>query len=129
MSKNGSTSGPTHRDAMLLLAVLNAPVGDLARDGMELLWTYGEPPTLDSFVQLHPAGSLEYQQVSALLTVGERLGTFVKNDVLHPGLTLDLIGLHAVWERCSALVRDLRTLRENPKLFENLEWLAQQSPS
>ena len=112
---------------MLLLTVLNAPVGDLARDGMELLWTSVEPPTLDSFVQLHPVGSLEYQQVMALLTVGERLGTFVKNDVLHSGLTLDLIGLHAVWERCSPLVLDLRTQRHNPKLFENLEWLAQQS--
>ena len=114
---------------MLLLAVLNAPVGDLARDGMELLWTFAEAPTLESFVQLHPVGSLGYRQVSALLTVGERLGTFVKNDVLHSGLTLDLVGLHAVWERCSALVWGLRTQRDNPKLFENLEWIAQQSPS
>ncbi|MHB8379310.1 MAG: DUF4760 domain-containing protein [Acidimicrobiales bacterium] len=129
MSKKSSQNSPTHSDAMLLLAVLNAPAGDLARDGMEVLWTFAEPPTLDSLVQLHPVGSLEYQRVMALLTVGERLGTFVKDNVLNQKLTLDLIGVHAIWERCTKLVTDLRVQRHNPKLFENLEWLGTRSPT
>ncbi len=60
----------------------------------------------------------------SLLTVGERLGTFVKNKVLDERLTLDLVGVHAVWERCALVVEGLRDQRTNPKLFENLEWLA-----
>lgn len=127
MGEKKSGNDPGYEDAMMLLAILNAPVGDQARNGMELLWTYGEPPSLKEFVEDHKVGSLGYEQVMALLTVGERLGTFVKNEVLNERLTLDLVGVHAVWERCSRLAEDLRLQRDNPKQFENLEWLAKQS--
>lgn len=116
----------THEDAMLLLEVLNAPVGDDARGAMEILWTYDEPPSFDELVRDHPRASRGYEQVMALLTVGERLGTFVKCEVLHPGLTRELVAMHAVWERSGRLIEDLRRQRGNPKLFENLEWLALQ---
>ncbi|HQT99099.1 MAG TPA: hypothetical protein PLG60_01200 [Acidimicrobiales bacterium] len=122
-------SPPKHDDAILLLAVLNAPVGDEARAGMELLWTYREPPSLEELVQAHEVNSPGYGQVMALLTVGERLGTFVKNGVLHQRLTLELIGMHAVWSRTERIIADLRRERSNPKLFENLEWLATRPPA
>ncbi len=43
MANKRSSNRPGYDDAMLLLGVLNAPVGESARDGMELLWTYGGP--------------------------------------------------------------------------------------
>ncbi|MHB1988060.1 MAG: DUF4760 domain-containing protein [Acidimicrobiales bacterium] len=128
MDDTGTDPIPTANDAMVLLTILNAPVGDQAREAVELLWTYDEPPSFAVFVRDHAPGSIGYQQVMALLTVGERVGTFVKNGVLHRGLALDLIAMHAVWNRCSSIVHDLRDHRGNPKLFENMEWLANQSP-
>lgn len=127
MGKKKAGNAPRYDDAMMLLAILNASVGDQARSGMELLWTYVEAPSLEEFVKDHQVGSLGYEQVMALLTVGERLGTFVKNDVLNQRLTLDLVSVRAVWERSSRLAEDFRRQRDNPKLFENLEWLAKQS--
>lgn len=127
MGKKKAGNAPRYDDAMMLLAILNASVGDQARSGMELLWTYVEAPSLEEFVKDHQVGSLGYEQVMALLTVGERLGTFVKNDVLNQRLTLDLVSVRAVWERSSCLAEDFRRQRDNPKLFENLEWLAKQS--
>lgn len=127
MSQRDLERSPTHEDATLLLAVLNTPAGDQARGAMELLWTYSEPPSLDELMQDHHLASPGYEHVMALLTVGERLGTFVRRGVLHQTLTQDLIAMHTVWERSGRLIEDLRRQRSNPKLFENLEWLAKQS--
>lgn len=114
---------PAHEDAILLLAILNGATGEQALEGMELLWTFKEAPTYDQLVSSHPPGSLGYRNVMSLLTTGERLGTFVKNGVLNRELTLDLIWMAGVWERTRMFVEDLRVLRSNQKLFENLEYL------
>lgn len=115
---------PTREDAMLLLAILNGTTGEQALEGMELLWTFKEPPTYDQVVGVHPPGSIGYRNVMSLLTTGERLGTFVKNGVLNRELTLDLIWMAGVWERTGTFIEDLRVQRNNRKLFENLEYLA-----
>lgn len=114
----------TKDDATLLLRIMNGPAGERASAGIEVLWTYDQPPPFEALVAEHPSGSPGYLDVMGVLTVGERLGTFVRNGVLHKGLTLDLVGVRMIWERCSALVSDLRSQRNNPKLFENFEWLA-----
>ena len=115
---------PTHDDALLLVTILNGAVGEQALDGMELLWTYPEPPSYDRLTRDHPPGSVGFRNVMGLLTVGERLGTFVKNGVLHAALTADLIWIGGVWERTHVVINDLRIQRDNLKLFENLEFLA-----
>ena len=120
---------PTPDDALLLVTILNGAVGEQALDGMELLWTYPEPPSYNGLTRDHPPGSVGFRNVMSLLTVGERLGTFVKNGVLHAGLTTDLIWMGGVWERTHVLINDLRIQRGNPKLFENLEFLASASLS
>jgi len=117
-------AGPTKEDAALLMSIFNGPSGERASSGIELLWTYREPPTFNELVAEHPSGSPAYLDVMGLLTICERLGTFVKSGVLHMGLTLDLVGVAMVWGRCSRLVADMREQRQNPKLFENFEWLA-----
>ena len=119
-------AGPTREDATLLVDVFNGPAGERASAGVELLWTFQEPPTLEALTAAHASGSAGYLDVMGVLTVCERLGTFVKNGVLHKGLTLDLVGVAYVWARCAPLVSDLRQQRQNPKLFENFEWLATQ---
>lgn len=123
-----NTGPPTQGDALLLVTILNGAVGEQALDGMELLWTFPEPPSYEELTRDHPPGSVGFRNVMGLLTVGERLGTFVKNGVLHAGLTLDLIWMGGVWDRSHTLIGDLRTQRRNPKLFENLEFLATVSP-
>jgi hypothetical protein len=118
---------PTKDDAALLMSIFNGPSGERASSGIELLWTYNDPPSFDDLVADHPPDSPVYLDVMGVLTICERLGTFVKNGVLHMGLTLDLVGVAMVWGRCAALVADMRDQRKNPKLFENFEWLASQS--
>lgn len=108
---------------MLLLAILNGPAGEQASAGIEVLWTYDDPPSFEELVGDHPVGSSDYLNVMGVLTICERFGTFCKNDVMHLGLTLDLIGVAMVWSRCQRLVADLRAQRDNPQLFENFEWL------
>lgn len=120
---------PRHEDAALLMTIFNGPAGERASSGIELLWTYPNPPSFAELTHDHPSGSEGYLDVMGLLTVGERLGTFVKNGVLHMGLTLDLVAVAMVWRRCSGLVSDMRGQRSEPELFENFEWLAHQAES
>lgn len=42
---------PTADDAMLLLAILNGPAGEQASAGIEVLWTYSEPPSFEDVVR------------------------------------------------------------------------------
>lgn len=121
--------GPTHEDAALLMTIFNGPAGERASSGIELLWTYPNPPSFAELTRDHPSGSEGYLDVMGVLTIAERLGTFVKNGVLHMGLTLDLVAIAMVWRRCSGLVSDMRDQRSNPELFENFEWLAQAAES
>lgn len=123
MNSEQGGSRPTKEDAALLLAILNGPSGERASSGIEVLWTYEGAPSYERLVADHPSGSAEYLDVMGVLTTCERLGTFVKNGVLHRRLTLDLVGMAMVWGRCFALVSDLREMRNNAKLFENFEWL------
>lgn len=127
MSRSGDrAAGPTRRDAALLVNIFNGSAGDRASAGIELLWTYQDPPSLAALTADHASGSPGYLDVMGVLTVCERLGTFVKNGVLDKNLTLDLVGMAMVWSRCAQLVADMRHQRQNPKLYENFEWLAAQ---
>ena len=114
---------PTYDDATLLNSIMNGFVTQNARDGIELLWAYGSSPSYVELVRDHPIGSENYRDVIAVLSLGELIGTFVKNGVLHRGLVLDLIWMAGLWERCHVIAEDLRNLRKNPKLFENFEAL------
>ena len=58
---------PTHDDALLLVTILNGAVGEQALDGMELLWTYPEPPSYDGLTRDHPPGSVGFRNVMACL--------------------------------------------------------------
>lgn len=127
MSAESSTGDkPTTTDAMLLLTILNGPAGERASAGAEALWTFPDPPSWEQLVAVHPVGSSGYLDIMGVLTVAERIGTFVKNGVLHTGLALDLVAISMVWQRCARLVADMRIQRSNERLFENFEWLATQ---
>ena len=105
---------------------MNGFVTRNARDGVELLWTYESSPSYVELVRDHPIGSENYRDAIAVLSLGELIGTFVKNGVLHRGLVLDLIWMAGLWECCHVIAQDLRNLPNNPKLFENFEALATQ---
>ena len=115
---------PTGEDAKLLVEIMNGVVAEQALEGMELLWSYETPPSYEAFVSDHQKGSNEYRNIIAVLTLFERIGTFVKNEVLNEMLVFDMLWAIGAWDRCQNIVRDLRRQRDNGKLFENFEWLA-----
>jgi len=115
---------PTGEDAKLLVEIMNGVVAEQALEGMELLWSYETPPSYEAFVSDHRKGSNEYRNMIAVLTLFERIGTFVKNEVLNEMLVFDMLWAIGAWDRCQNIVRDLRRQRDNGKLFENFEWLA-----
>lgn len=91
MSDPENREAPTREDAALLVSIFNGPAGEQASSGIEVLWTYPEPPSFEQLTHDHPSGSKAYLDVMGVLTVCERLGTFVKSGVLHLGLTLELV--------------------------------------
>jgi hypothetical protein len=114
----------TPEDARLLVEIMNGVVAEQALEGMELLWAYEAAPTFEAFIADHAKASDEYRNMIAVLTLFERIGTFVKHQVLNEVLVLDMLWATGPWERCQNIVSDLRSQRENERLFENFEWLA-----
>jgi hypothetical protein len=114
----------TPEDARLLVEIMNGAVAEQALEGMELLWTYEVAPSYETFIADHSRVTDAYRNMFAVLTLFERIGTFVKHQVLNEVLVLDMLWAIGAWERCEKIVRDLRRQRENEKLFENFEWLA-----
>ena len=50
-------STPTYDDATLLNSIMNGFVAQNARDGIEILWTYGSSLSYEELVRDHPKGS------------------------------------------------------------------------
>jgi len=103
---------------------MNGTVAEQALVGMELLWTYEAAPSYEAFIADHSKESDEHRDMISVLTLFERIGTFVKHQVLNEVLVLDMLWAIGAWVRCENIVRDLRAQRGNEKLFENFEWLA-----
>jgi hypothetical protein len=109
---------------MLLVEIMNGDVAQQALEGMELLWTYEMAPSFEAFITDYSRTTDEYRNMIAVLTLFERIGTFVRHDVLNEVLVLNMLWAIGAWERCENIVRDLRSQRDNERLFENFEWLA-----
>lgn len=114
----------TRDDARLLVEIMNGVVAEQALEGMELLWSYETPPSYEAFVSDHQKATDAYRNMIAVLTLFERIGTFVKHQVLDEILVFDMLWTIGAWDRCQNIVRDLRRQRNNERLFENFEWLA-----
>jgi hypothetical protein len=64
------------------------------------------------------------RNVRAVLTVGETIGTLVKNDLLDRELVLDWLWVSGLWQRVAPAVRRDRERYAEPRLGENFEALA-----
>lgn len=117
-------TSPTKADAQLILEIANGPLAMRAYDGLDLLWGYDEPPTFEQFDADHPRGSEGARNVSALLNVGETIGTFVKQGLLDRGLVYDLYWIKGMWDQCSFLALHMRAKSGVPEMYENFEALA-----
>ena len=105
----------THEDAMLLMQILQW--GAMSRL---------EEATNTVFANGFDAASAKQSDdgVRAVLTFGEILGTFVKNNVLNKDLVLDMWAVELLWSRVGPAAKRAREQYNEPRLFENFEALA-----
>jgi len=118
----------SQQDALLLVQVLNGPMGLRAMDGMALLSTYDKAPTHAQFVKDHPVGSDGYRNVHALLNLNEMVATFVKQGLLDKGLVYDLLWVTGAWERAKGIALHERERANEPEIYANFERLAAAQP-
>lgn len=118
------TTHATQQDAVLLMQIMNGPLGLRAADGLTLLWDYERPPTYEQFVKQHPSGSQGQRDVQALLTVNETIATFVKQGLIDRGLVYDLLWVKGVWDRCANIALHYRKQTGEPEIYANFERLA-----
>lgn len=114
----------SQQDALLLVQVLNGPMGLLSMDGMMLLSTYDKPPTHAQLVKDHPVGSDGYRSVHALLSTSEMIATFVKQGLLDKSLVYDLLWVSGAWERAKGIAMHERERANEPEIYANFERLA-----
>lgn len=70
------------------------------------------------------AASTGDRNVRMVLTVGETIGTLVKNDLLDRELVLDWLWIAGLWQRVARAVETAREKFGEPRLYENFEALA-----
>jgi hypothetical protein len=118
------TRTATQADAQLIVSLMNGPLGLRASDGMSLLFTYDDAPTYAQFVTDHPVGSKGYQDVNAVLSINETIGTFVKQGLLDRALVHDVFWIEGAWKQCERLALHFRDETGEPRIYENFEALA-----
>jgi hypothetical protein len=107
----------THEDAMIIVEI--AKWGAMSNVDEALSVVFGDdfnPETAD-------AGA---QGVRTLLSFGELVGTFVKNNVLDRDLANDMWAAEMLWKRVGPAARRAREQFGEPRLYENFEAWARQ---
>ena len=121
-------SPPTTTDAQLILQLMQFSASSGANEGWQLLQGFETPPTLSQLRRRYPRESREYGQISAFLGSCEVIGTFVKNGLLHRGLTHDTWWIAGAWRASEKVCKGMRKEAGEPRLYENFEALARTAP-
>src|SRR3954452_6940350 len=105
----------THEEATLLMRVAQYATGVGFQEGTKAIFAeHFNPEAVDA----------RDPHIYPILTVGEMLGTFVKNDLLSRELVLDLFWVSGLWARVGPAALKAREGAGEPRLFENFEALA-----
>lgn len=118
---------PNTTDAQLLMQHMQLHTASGASFGWTWLMAFETPPTLAQLRKRHPLGSIEYQQVQALLDSCELLSTLVKHGLINETLVLDTYWVEGVWNLSEKVCKGLRREAHEPRLLENFEALAQRA--
>jgi len=122
------TGPPAIEQAQLMVQLMQLGAVSGADEGYRILHSFEKPPTLAQLRRRHEPGTSEYAQVMSFLTQCEAVGTFVKNSILDGALVHDMWAVAGAWTRCEKVCKGLRKESGEPRLFENFEMLASQSP-
>ena len=114
----------TTTDAQIIVAMQQTDVMSGAMIGFGLLQEFETPPTLTQLRKRHPRDSEEYGQVMAFLGSCETIATFVKHGILDEALVNDLYWVSGTWRKTEKICKAIRKEAGEPRLFENVEWLA-----
>lgn len=114
----------TIEDAQLIVQILAAGSASGADRGSDVLFSYGEPVTLEKLRDEYPPLSKRYSYVMACLGQAEMIATFVKQGLLSETLVHDLFWVEGMWKVSEQVCRGLREETGEPRLYENFEWLA-----
>ena len=118
---------PTVQDGQLLLQMMLLDEQSGANDGFSVLSAFETPPTLAQLRKKHPRGSAEYRQVMAFVRSAETTGTFVRQGLLNETLVNDLYWIAGGWRLMEKVAKGLRRESAEPRMFENIEWLAKRA--
>jgi hypothetical protein len=109
---------PTREDAQLMIQIMQlGETMGMKQAAAVLMSDDFDPQTADA----------SDEAVSTTLSMGELIGTFVKHDLLSLELVDDLIWIQGSWDRVGPAALRERERHGEPRLFENLEALAQRA--
>jgi hypothetical protein len=118
---------PTIADAQLIVQLQMAGSISGADQGWMLLQAFESPPTMSQVKKRHPMGSPEWGQIYAFLASCETMATFVKNGLLNEALVGDVFWITGAWQKAEKICKAMRKEAGEPRLMENIEWLAKRA--
>jgi hypothetical protein len=130
-------SQPTYEDAGLVLKLYNLRREERLRNARAWFVRNFSAASLAEALEKYPPGSDNNAYYRMVSTYWDMAASFVVRGILHEELFFDSSAeMLVVWEKMKDFIVDLRKVRKNPTLYQNLEkaaskyiaWLNRQAP-
>jgi len=113
-------SKPTQKDAELMIRLATLNRSPVMMESWK--WYVGlEEQSYEDFIKENPVGSDGWMHFSLIAGFYELLGALVKYGTINEELVLDCYAL--AWDKLGPIVKGARKDSENPRLYENYEYL------
>ena len=116
---------PTQKDAELLLQALTLTTNEESRQAFRWFWDEFDVKTYGKFKKKYPSGSEGNRYFNRILGNWEMLATLVLNGLISEDLFFDMLMVKPTWEKAEPIVKEQRKKWKAPRLYENIEVLAQ----
>ena len=114
---------PDYKDAEMILRLYELRREKVLREARSWFAGKFEAKTLDELRRKHPPGSQEDAYFRMVVSFWDMAGALLYHKTINEDLFFDTNReFMGVWRKAQPIIEELRRHRQNPKLYENLEY-------
>jgi len=115
---------PDSRDAELILKLYDMRREKVLREARSWFAGKFEAGTVDELRRKYPPGSQEDAYFRMVVSYWDMVGALIYHKTINEDLFFETNREYlGIWRKAQPLIEELRRQRQNPKLYENLEYL------